>query len=93
VVGRAGRGAVRRDGDAAGSFAAYGNGGQFLLVIPALRRVIALLADPVRPGGTDPAPRRPLLARIVHHATAGAIPLGEPRPGLNPAIRPGRENR
>jgi CubicO group peptidase (beta-lactamase class C family) len=62
----------------AGSFAAYGNGGQFLLVIPALQRVIALLADPARPGGTDAAPRRPLLARIVHHATAGAIPLGEP---------------
>ena len=33
----------------AGSFAAYGSGSQFLLVIPALDRVIALLADPSRP--------------------------------------------
>ena len=58
-----------------GSFAAYGNGGQFLLVIPALERVVALLADPTRPGGTDAAPRRPLLAALAHHATGGALPL------------------
>jgi CubicO group peptidase (beta-lactamase class C family) len=55
----------------AGSFAAYGTGGQFLLVMPAIDRAIALLADPQRPGGTD----RAALAKLVHYATDGAIPL------------------
>ena len=36
----------------AGSLAAYGMGGQFRLVIPAIDRVIALLADQQRPGGS-----------------------------------------
>lgn len=58
-----------------GSLAAYGTGGQFLLVMPALDRVIALLADPARRGGTDRAARRPALAELVHHATCGAVPL------------------
>src|SRR5579884_2329847 len=55
-----------------GSFAAYGMGGQFLLVLPALDRVVALLADPARPCGTDARRHRPQLAEIVHHATDGA---------------------
>jgi CubicO group peptidase (beta-lactamase class C family) len=59
----------------AGSFAAIGTGGQFLLVMPAIDRVIALLADPQRPGGTDRAAHRPALAKLVHHATGGAVPL------------------
>jgi CubicO group peptidase (beta-lactamase class C family) len=58
-----------------GSYAAYGMGSQFLLVVPALERVIALLADPTRPGGADAVPRRPKLAELVHHASAGAVPL------------------
>jgi CubicO group peptidase (beta-lactamase class C family) len=58
-----------------GSYAAYGMGSQFLLVVPALERVIALLADPTRPGGADAVPRRPKLAELVHHASAGAGPL------------------
>jgi CubicO group peptidase (beta-lactamase class C family) len=59
----------------AGSFAAYGAGSQFLLVMPALDRVVALLADPARPGGTNRDLHRPRLARLVHHATKGAVPL------------------
>lgn len=58
-----------------GSFAAYGMGSQFLLVMPAIDRVIALLADPKRPGGTDRLAHRSALAKIVHHATGGAVPL------------------
>lgn len=58
-----------------GSFAAYGKGGQFLLIIPALNRVIALLADPTRPGGTARSPRHSELVELVHHATDGALPL------------------
>jgi CubicO group peptidase (beta-lactamase class C family) len=65
----------------AGSFAAYGTGSQFLLVIPAIDRVIALLADPARPGGTDRTDHRPKLAQLVHHATDGAVTLA-------PATRP-----
>jgi CubicO group peptidase (beta-lactamase class C family) len=64
----------------AGSFAAYGSGSQFLLVIPALDRVIALLADPGRPGAADRTAHLPRLAALVHHATDGAIPLA---PGRN----------
>ncbi len=64
----------------AGSFAAYGAGGQFLLVIPALNRVIALLADPARPAAGDRSAHLPKLAELVHHATDGAIPLA---PGRN----------
>jgi CubicO group peptidase (beta-lactamase class C family) len=63
----------------AGSFAAYGTGGQFLLVIPALDRVIALLADPSRPGAADRTAHLPKLAELVHHATDGAIPLAPGR--------------
>jgi CubicO group peptidase (beta-lactamase class C family) len=63
----------------AGSFAAYGVGGQFLLVIPALDRVIALLADPSRPGAADRTAHLPKLAELVHHATGGAIPLAPGR--------------
>lgn len=58
-----------------GSFAAYGYGGQCLLVLPALGRVIALLSDPTRPGGAGRAAHRSTLAHIVHHATEGAVPL------------------
>lgn len=58
-----------------GSFAAYGMGSQFLLVIPVLDRAIALLADPTRPGGLDRAAHRTKLAKLVHHATNAAIPL------------------
>ena len=66
-----------------GSFAAYGMGSQFLLVLPALDRVIALLADPQRPGGTDrQAYYRPKLAELVHYATDGAVPLAA---GTEPA--------
>jgi CubicO group peptidase (beta-lactamase class C family) len=65
-----------------GSFAAYGMGSQFLLVMPAIDRVIALLADPQRPGGTSRAAHRPALARLVHHATGGAVPL---TPDTDPA--------
>jgi len=65
-----------------GSFAAYGTGSQFLLVMPAIDRVIALLADPQRPGGTDRAAHRPALAKLVRHATGGAVPL---TPDTNPA--------
>jgi CubicO group peptidase (beta-lactamase class C family) len=64
----------------AGSFAAYGTGSQFLLVIPALDRVIALLADPSRPGAADRSAHLSRLAELVHHATDGAIPLA---PGTN----------
>jgi CubicO group peptidase (beta-lactamase class C family) len=60
----------------AGSFAAYGTGSQFLLVIPALDRVIALLADPARPA----ANRTAHLAKLVHHATEGGVTLA---PGTN----------
>lgn len=74
-----------------GSFAAYGTGSQFLLVLPALDRVIALLADPLRPGGTDRAAHRPALAAIVHLATEGAVTVppatGPPRPAGAPASR------
>lgn len=58
----------------AGSFAAYGMGSQFLLVMPALDRVIALLADPARPAGTDRTAHRPKLAELVHYVTDGAVP-------------------
>jgi CubicO group peptidase (beta-lactamase class C family) len=76
-----------------GSFAAYGTGSQFLLVVPALDRVIALLADPARPGGTGRAAHRPKLAQLVHHATDGAVPLaratGPAHPGNpGPASEP-----
>ncbi len=57
------------------SCAAYGMGSQFLLVIPAFNRVVALLADPARPGGTDAGSRRPTLAKLVHHATDGMLAL------------------
>lgn len=63
-----------------GSLAAYGSGGQFLLVIPALDRVVALLADPARPGAADRSAHLPRLAELVHRATDGAIPLA---PGTN----------
>jgi CubicO group peptidase (beta-lactamase class C family) len=63
-----------------GSFAAYGSGSQFLLVIPALDRVIALLADPSRPGAADRTALLPRLAELVYHATDGEIPLA---PGRN----------
>lgn len=69
----------------AGSFAAYGTGGQFLLVIPALDRVVALLADPARPDGTNRAAHRLKLAELVHHATEGNVALV---PGPDP-IGPG----
>lgn len=60
-----------------GAFAAYGVGGQFLVVIPTIDRVVAMLADPERrsqeskysPG------HRHRLASLVHHATEGAVPL------------------
>jgi hypothetical protein len=68
----------------AGSFAAYGKGSQFLLVLPALDRVIALLADPERPAAADRATHRPKLAELVHHATRGAVPLS---PGTELARR------
>jgi hypothetical protein len=67
-----------------GSFAAYGTGSQFLLVIPALDRVIALLADPRRSGGTDRAAHRPKLAELVHYATQGAVTLTPDRDPANP---------
>lgn len=60
-----------------GAFAAYGMGGQFLVVIPALDRAIAMLADPERPQQASkysPAHRQ-RLARLVHDATDGAVPL------------------
>jgi CubicO group peptidase (beta-lactamase class C family) len=67
-----------------GSFAAYGMGGQFLLVMPVIDRVMALLADPQRPSGTDRAAHRPALAKLVRYATDGAVPLAPdidlPRP-------------
>lgn len=58
-----------------GSSAAYGTGSQFLLVMPAIDRVIALLADPQRPGSADRAAHRPALVKLVHHVTGGAVPL------------------
>ena len=67
-----------------GSFAAYGTGSQFLLVIPALDRVIALLADLRRSGGTDRAAHRPKLAELVHYATQGAVMLTPDRDPTNP---------
>jgi CubicO group peptidase (beta-lactamase class C family) len=60
-----------------GAFAAYGMGGQFLVVIPELDRVISLLADPER-GGQESryaASHRRRLAHLVHHATEGLIAL------------------
>jgi CubicO group peptidase (beta-lactamase class C family) len=69
-----------------GSFAAYGTGGQFLLVIPALSRVVALLADPSRPGGTNRAAHRLKLAELIHHATEGRVALV---PGPDPVGRGG----
>jgi CubicO group peptidase (beta-lactamase class C family) len=64
-----------------GSFAAYGMGSQFLLVLPAVDRVIALLADPQRPGATQRTAYRPALADLVHHASDGAIPRAATDPG------------
>jgi len=61
------------------AFAAYGMGGQFLVVIPTLDRVIALVADPQRPQQESkyaPSHRR-RLARLIHHASDGMIPLAE----------------
>lgn len=69
----------------AGSFAAYGTGSQFLLVMPSLDRVVALLADPERPSGTDRELHRPQLARLVNHATQGAVTLA---PGTNQGSGP-----
>lgn len=63
----------------AGSFAAYGMGSQFLLVMPAIDRVVALLADPQRPGGPDREAHRPALAELVHRASDGAVTLGAPQ--------------
>ena len=53
----------------------------FVPLMPTLNRVIALLADPARPCGTDRAAQRPKLPERVHHATHGAVPLarGQPR--------------
>jgi CubicO group peptidase (beta-lactamase class C family) len=65
-----------------GSFAAYGTGSQFLLVMPALNRVIALLADPARPGAANRAAHLPRLALLAHHATHGAVTLA-PEPGMD----------
>lgn len=57
-----------------GTFAAYGMGGQVLLVIPAIDRVIALLADPERTqqGSKYDRSHRRRLAQLVHYATEGA---------------------
>lgn len=55
-----------------GSTAAYGAGSQFLLVIPKLDRVIALLADPTRPKATNRATLRPKLAEIVTRVVVAA---------------------
>jgi hypothetical protein len=65
--------------------------------MPAVDRVIALLADPQRPGGSGRAAHRPALATLVHHATGGAVPLapecGDPGmqvpPGSPPSVNPG----
>lgn len=59
-----------------GAFAAYGLGGQFLVVIPSLDRVIAVVADPDRPqpdSRYSATHRR--LALLIHHATEGKIPI------------------
>ena len=53
--------------------------------MPALDRVIALLADPTRPAGTDRAAQRPKLAELVNHATQNAVPLA---PGTEPGQSP-----
>jgi CubicO group peptidase (beta-lactamase class C family) len=79
----------------AGSSATYGMGSQFLLVMPAIDRAIALLADPQRPGGTDRPAHRAALTRLVHYATDGAVPLA---PDMGPAqapqpLTPARQNR
>lgn len=60
-----------------GAFAAYGMSGQFLIVIPELERVVALLADPKRQNQTPKhaASHRRQLANVVHHATEGSVPL------------------
>ena len=65
----------------AGAFAAYGTRGQFLVVIPQLDRVIALLADPQRAGqeSKHAAAHRRRLAHLVHHASDGLIPLASDR--------------
>ena len=67
-----------------GAFAAYGMGGQFLVVIPELDRVISLLADPERGGQESKyaAAHRRRLAHLVHHATEGLIPLVNDRASL-----------
>jgi CubicO group peptidase (beta-lactamase class C family) len=61
-----------------GSFAGTGEG-SFVIVIPALDRVVALLADPTRPGGPQRAAERPEVSELIDHAVQGAIPL--PGPG------------
>jgi CubicO group peptidase (beta-lactamase class C family) len=59
----------------AGSFAAYAAGGHCLLVMPAVDRVITLLADRARPGGTERAAHHPALTRLIHYATRSRISL------------------
>jgi CubicO group peptidase (beta-lactamase class C family) len=60
-----------------GAFAAYGMGGQFLIVIPQVDLVIALLADPERAEQESrrAASHRRRLAQLVHQASEGLIPL------------------
>jgi hypothetical protein len=48
---------------------------------PAIDRVIALTAVPTRPGGDGSALRRTQLAKLVHQATDGLIPLLDAGPG------------
>jgi len=75
VVGRTPRPALHRHHGPRRIIGRLRLGGQSRLVTPAIDRIIALLADQQRPGGSGRAVHRPALAKLVHYATDGAVPL------------------